>query len=149
MPDDAALPAHLEPAQAEQLLTIARKAAARAYAPYSKFSVGAAVLDDQGRVHAGCNVENASFGLTVCAERHAVAAAVLAGARHLRAVAIYTPTDLLTPPCGACRQVLSEFGGNELEVLMVNRLGEQTSTRLGELLPSGFQLPAGPAPVRD
>jgi cytidine deaminase len=139
----------LKPQEIEALLAAARAAAERAYAPYSHFAVGAAALDDQGRIHAGCNVENASYGLTVCAERHAVAAAVLAGARRLRAVAVLTPTDALTPPCGACRQALAEFGDDALEVHLANRRGEHAMMRLGELLPAAFRLSAQGEPGPD
>jgi cytidine deaminase len=128
-----------------RLCAAARAAALQAYAPYSRFAVGAALLDERGAIHIGCNVENASYGLTTCAERNAVAAAVAAGARSIRAVAIFTPTPAPTPPCGACRQVLAEFGDAATEVIM---LGESQVARatLGELLPSafGFQPPAPP-----
>jgi cytidine deaminase len=87
----------------------ARAQLAHAYAPYSGFHVAAAVLASDGRVFAGVNVENASYGLTVCAERNAIAAAVAAGAREFLALAIASSGDAATPPCGACRQVLSEF----------------------------------------
>ena len=83
----------------------------RAHAPYSKFRVGAAVADEAGRIHVGCNVENASYGLTVCAERNAVAAAVAAGARRIVAVAVASGSRPPASPCGACRQVLAEFAG--------------------------------------
>src|SRR5690349_8638765 len=96
--------------QYEKMLTAAREAAARAYAPYSNFSVGAALLDEQGRIFSGCNVENISYGLTICAERNAIGQAVRAGAKKIVAAMVYTPTPKPTPPCGACRQVLAEFG---------------------------------------
>jgi cytidine deaminase len=102
--------------------------------------VGAAVLDERGRVHVGCNVENASYGLTICAERNAVAAAVAAGARRLRAVAVVTETRPPGTPCGACRQVLAEFGGDELTVLLAPPSGPTDQTTLGALLPRAFRL---------
>lgn len=109
----------MELAQAtiDRLFNAARAAQANAWAPYSQFRVGAAVLAEDGRVFVGCNVENASYGLTVCAERNAIAAAVVAGSRPI-AVAIVGPQAGL-PPCGACRQVLSEFG-LDLQVLLTS-----------------------------
>ncbi|MBX3111910.1 MAG: cytidine deaminase [Fimbriimonadaceae bacterium] len=92
------------------LVEAAKAASQAAYAPYSRFRVGAAALDEHGRVHVGCNVENASYGLSVCAERNAVFAMVAAGGRRLVAMAVYTPTQEVTTPCGACRQVMMEFG---------------------------------------
>jgi cytidine deaminase len=128
------------PAQRRALLSRARAVRARAYAPYSKFQVGAAVLDDKDRVHAGMNVENASYGLTVCAERHAVAAAVAAGAKRIRAVAVVTPTSPPSSPCGACRQVLAEFATAETPVLLASPTGPPEETTMGELLPRSFRL---------
>jgi cytidine deaminase len=87
----------------------AKLACAQAYAPYSQFAVGAVVSDDQGRVFAGCNVENASYGLTQCAERNAIASAVVAGVRDLSIILIYTPGEQIHAPCGACRQVIGEL----------------------------------------
>src|SRR6478736_9084753 len=98
------------PAQLRKLKAAAKTAAARAYAPYSKFHVGAAVLTDSGRIFAGCNVENASYGLCNCAERTAIFSAVAAKERKLQCVVVYTPTKTATAPCGACRQVIFEFG---------------------------------------
>jgi cytidine deaminase len=121
-----------------RLLAAARKASRRAYAPYSGFAVGAAALDDKGNIHAGCNVENASYGLTTCAERNAVAAAVLAGARRLRVMLVYAPTLALTPPCGACRQVLAELGDDAMLVCLANDRGDLAVFALGDLLPHGF-----------
>src|SRR3954467_6849884 len=92
------------------LLDAAKAASKRSYCPYSKFRVGAAVLGGSGAIHSGCNVENASYGLTICAERAALARAIAEGETEIRAVAIYTPTSKPTGPCGACRQVLNEFG---------------------------------------
>jgi len=128
------------PAQKRTLLARARAIRARAYAPYSRFQVGAAVLDDRGRIHTGTNVENASYGLTICAERNAVAAAVAAGAKQLRAVAVVTPTSPPGSPCGACRQVLAEFAGPETPVLLASPTGAAEETTMGELLPRAFKL---------
>jgi cytidine deaminase len=126
----------------DALVAAARAARKRAHAPYSRFQVGAAVADERGRVHVGCNVENASYGLTICAERNAVAAAVAAGARTLRAVAVVTPTRPPGAPCGACRQVLAEFGDGGTRVLLASPTGRAEETTLGALLPRGFKLRA-------
>ena len=120
-----------------RLARAARAARRRAYAPYSGFRVGAAVLAG-GRVHVGCNIENASYGLTVCAERTAVAGAVVAGARSIEAVAVASGTVPPTPPCGMCLQTLAEFGGPDLPLLLVGAGGARERTTLGELLPRAF-----------
>jgi cytidine deaminase len=126
--------------EADRLLDLARRAAARAYAPYSRFPVGAAVLTASGRTATGCNVENASYGLTVCAERAAVFAAVAAGgAERLAAVAVHSPRARPCPPCGACRQVLAEFGGDDLAVVLEAADGRPEVTTLGALLPRAFR----------
>jgi cytidine deaminase len=122
------------------LLTAARAVRRHAHAPYSRFAVGAAVRDEHGRVHVGCNVENASYGLTICAERNAVAAAVAAGARAVRAVAVVTPTRPPGSPCGACRQVLAELGNARTVVLLAGPTGAAEATTLGALLPRAFAL---------
>ena len=128
---------NVSPARWKALLVAARAVRRRAHAPYSRFSVGAAVLDERGRIHVGCNVENASFGLTVCAERNAVAAAVAAGARRIRAVVVVTPT--VGSPCGACRQVLAELGGTETEVVLAGPRGPaRAPLALPDLLPLQF-----------
>jgi cytidine deaminase len=124
-------------ARERALVSAARAARRRAYAPYSRFQVGAAVLAG-GRVHQGCNVENASYGLTVCAERNAVGAAALAGARRIDLVAVASGTTPPTPPCGACLQVLAELGGPETPVLLAGPRGAPIRTMLGELLPRAF-----------
>jgi cytidine deaminase len=115
----------------------ARAARRRAYAPYSRFRVGAALLAG-GQIHHGCNVENASYGLTVCAERNAVAAMVVAGGRRVEALAVASGTVPPTPPCGACLQVLAELAGPELPVLLAGARGAVVETTLGELLPRAF-----------
>jgi cytidine deaminase len=122
------------------LLKAARAVRKRAYAPYSKFQVGAAVRDERGRVHVGCNVENASYGLAICAERNAVAAAVAAGARALRAVAVVTPLKPPGSPCGACRQVLAELAPPDAPVLLAAPTGAPETTTVGALLPRSFKL---------
>jgi cytidine deaminase len=121
------------------LLRAARAVRRHAYAPYSGFQVGAAVVDEGGRIHVGCNVENASYGLTVCAERNAVAAAVAAGARAIRAVAVVTDARPPASPCGACRQVLAERGRADTTVYLAGPRGSAAVTHtLGALLPEAF-----------
>jgi cytidine deaminase len=127
--------------QKEYLLDLAREAQNNAYAPYSKFRVGAAVLLDDGQVFTGCNVENASYGLTNCAERSAIFAAVskLGGARvKIRAIAVVNDRDLPCSPCGACRQVIAEFGP-EAMIWYQGPNGIQEST-MARLLPDCFHL---------
>jgi cytidine deaminase len=121
----------------ETLSTAAREASRQAYCPYSKFRVGAAVLTEGGEVYAGCNVENASYGLTICAERNAVFQAAARGRRTIVAVAVYTPTATPTAPCGACRQVINEFGP-DAEILSVCDGPGTIRARLSELLPQAF-----------
>lgn len=120
------------------LRAAAAAAAAHAHAPASRFAVGAAVLADDGRVFAGCNVENASFGLTICAERGAVCAAVAAGARRLVACLVQTDADPPGHPCGACLQVLAEFGP-DMDVVLVGRGGASVRTDLPALMPHPFR----------
>jgi cytidine deaminase len=123
----------------EALAQAARTAAANAYCPYSRFAVGAAVQCRDGRVFTGCNVENASFGLTLCAERNAIFQAVAAGARDIVAVAACTPTSEPATPCGACRQVMAEFGVGD--VLCVGTSGTSRRYSVEQLLPHRFDLP--------
>ncbi|MBP7205083.1 MAG: cytidine deaminase [Candidatus Cloacimonetes bacterium] len=120
------------------LLEQARQAAGKAYAPYSGFRVGAALLCQDGAVFTGCNVENASYSLTICAERAAVFQAVSQGRRDFLALAIYVDDDEIFPPCGACRQVLAEFNPR-LQILYANRHGSILSD-LETLLPQAFIL---------
>lgn len=108
-----------------------------AHAPFSNFRVGAALEDSSGRIHSGCNVENATYGLTICAERVAVFKAISEGARQFRRIAVAADTDLLTPPCGACRQILWEFCG-DLEIILLNPRGASESLRLKNLFPRPF-----------
>ena len=116
----------------------AKDAAAQAYAPYSKFPVGVAVLAASGKAYPGCNVENASYGGTICAERNAIAAAVVAGERKFEALVVYTPQTMLTPPCGICRQVIAEFFSPDAPVASCNHMQQQQQWTLGELLPAAF-----------
>jgi cytidine deaminase len=120
----------------DTLVDAARAVQQRAYAPYSRFRVGCALEADDGRVFVACNVENASYGLTICAERAAVCAAVAAGARRFRRAVVVSDADPPAAPCGACRQVLSEFGGD----LRVESVGSArtVSWTVAELLPAAF-----------
>jgi len=121
-----------------QLVEMARQARERAYAPYSHFPVGAALLGRSGRVYTGCNVENASYPLTTCAERAAVIKAVSEGEREFEAMAVITATG--ATPCGACRQILHEFGGpdGDLRVIVADTDGHVRTFTIAELLPAGF-----------
>lgn len=130
--------------QARKLVEAARNAARSAYAPYSDYAVGAAVLTDSGEIVTGCNVENSSYGLSICAERSAVFAARDRGlldpaGAPLRAVAVHSPGAIMPWPCGACRQVLREFGSPDLPVLVDGADGTEAST-VGELLPNAFRM---------
>jgi cytidine deaminase len=132
---------HPDPA-VRSLLALAREAATRAYCPYSGFAVGAALRVPGGGVYVGANVENASYGLTLCAERAAVAAAVGAGHRAVELLVLYTPTPEPVSPCGACRQVLAEFGEGA-RVLSFCDGPDSREWTLPELLPDSFDLGAG------
>jgi cytidine deaminase len=120
-----------------KLLEAALEARDNAHAPFSKFKVGAAIEDDSGRIFTGCNVENATYGLTICAERVAVFKAISEGARKFKRIAVAADTDVLTPPCGACRQILWEFCG-DAELTLVNLHGKTETFRLKELFPRPF-----------
>jgi cytidine deaminase len=130
----------ISPTTLRRLERAARVAAQGSYSPYSKFKVGAAILTGSGRIYAGANIENASYGLCNCAERTAIFTAAAAGERQLRAVAVYTPTPTPTMPCGACRQVINEFGPDAL-IISVCDSRERKETTLPQLLPDAF----GPA----
>lgn len=121
----------------DPLVLAAVLARENAHAPFSGFKVGAALEDDSGEIYTGCNVENATYGLTICAERVAVFKAISEGARKFRRVAVAADTDTLTPPCGACRQILWEFCG-DVEVVLANLSGDSETIRMRELLPRPF-----------
>jgi cytidine deaminase len=121
----------------DALVEAALGARKHAHAPFSGFRVGAAVEDAEGRIHTGCNVENATYGLTICAERVAIFKALSEGARQFRRIAVAADTDLLTPPCGACRQILWEFCG-DAELVLANPRGATEILRLRDLFPRPF-----------
>ena len=123
----------------DALLQAALDARRHAHAPHSHFQVGAAVETADGRIFTGCNIENASYGLTVCAERVAVFKALSEGARGFRRVAVAAATDVLTPPCGACRQILWEFCG-DVELTLVNPQGVTEVFRMKDLFPRPFDV---------
>lgn len=129
-----------KPAQLQKLKAAAKAASSHAYAPYSKFRVGAAVLTGSGKIFTGCNVENASYGLCNCAERTAIYSAVAAGERKLKCVVVYTPTRNATAPCGACRQVIFEFGPS-VRIVSICAGRDQIDGYIRSLLPAAF----GPA----
>jgi cytidine deaminase len=121
----------------DDFIPAALAARQNAHAPFSKFKVGAAVEDETGRIFTGCNIENATFGLTLCAERVAIFKAMSEGARKFRRIAIVADTPKLTPPCGACRQILWEFCG-DIEIVLANLSGAAETLRLATLFPRGF-----------
>jgi cytidine deaminase len=124
--------------QWDELAEAALKARRAAYAPYSRFRVGAALLTAKGEIITGCNVENATYGLCVCAERNAMATAVAERQRAFAAMAIATGASPPSPPCGMCRQFMAEFCV-DLPLLLINDKGERVRTRLGKLLPGAFR----------
>ena len=122
-----------------ELKAKAKEAASRAYAPYSAFKVGSALLTKSGNIYTGCNVENASYGLTVCAERNAIANAINAeGKIEIEKIVVYTPTPSPTPPCGACRQVIHEFGNPDVYSFCDSE--QSTHHKMSELLVNAFKL---------
>lgn len=120
-----------------KLITAAKEARKRAYAPYSRFKVGAAILGDDDNIYSGANIENASYGLSICAERVAVFKAVSSGTTHFKALVVVTDKDEPVSPCGACRQVLAEFAP-EMPVYLVNVEGKIVETSVSGLLPRAF-----------
>ncbi|MGH9729541.1 MAG: cytidine deaminase [Candidatus Acidiferrales bacterium] len=121
----------------EKLIAAARQAREHAHAPFSDFRVGAAVRTKSGRTFSGCNVENASYGLTICAERVAIFKAISEGEREFDAIAVVTDADALTPPCGACRQIIWEFCG-DVTVILANLKGKVERESSSKLLPRPF-----------
>jgi cytidine deaminase len=138
----------LTPELRTRLLAAARAARARAYAPYSRFTVGAAVLDDQGRIHAGCNVENAAYPEGLCAEAGALSAMVLAGSTRVRAVAVVGESPAWVTPCGGCRQKLREFCAPDTPILVGNMTQLHAMMAMAEILPHGFGPENLTAPAR-
>ena len=120
-----------------ELVQAAIEARSKAHAPYSHFLVGAALEDSDGRIHTGCNIENATYGLTLCAERVAMFKALSEGARKFRRIAVVADTAGLTPPCGACRQILWEFAG-DTEIILANLTGQTETVQLATLFPRAF-----------
>ena len=123
----------------DPLLAAALAVRENAFAPFSKFKVGAAVQGLDGRIHTGCNVENATYGLTVCAERVAIFKGISEGSRRFKRVAVAADTERLTPPCGACRQILWEFCG-DVEIVLVNPRNKIETYRLKDLFPKPFDV---------
>ena len=125
----------------EELMQKAIEVSKNAYAPYSKFAVGACLITDSGNMYTGCNFENSSFGMTICAERCAIFKAVSEGEREILAVAIYSPNSDDCNPCGACRQVMYEFQPDDTEIeIITENLGELNIRKLSEYLPYGFKI---------
>lgn len=126
----------------DRLLEAAKNVRRNAYAPYSHYPVGAALLDEVGRVHTGCNVENAAFPEGTCAEANAIAAMVAAGGRRIAAIAVAGGRDGLAPctPCGGCRQKIAEFADPATRILLLDAAGEVSTHRIGDLLPNSFRL---------
>ena len=128
----------LDATTAARLVDTARRARSRAHAPYSRFKVGAALLDEQGRIHAGCNIENAAYPQGLCAEAVALAHLVLAGGTRVLAAAVVGDSPLGVTPCGGCRQKLREFAGDDAPVIVADLQHERARYTLGQLLPASF-----------
>ncbi len=125
----------------KELMDRAKEVSKNSYSPYSKFAVGACLVTSNGKMYSGCNFENSSFGMTICAERNAVGSAIADGEREIKAIAIYSPNQKHCYPCGACRQVLNEFKAPEgLDVITEDENDELKISKLCELLPEGFNL---------
>ena len=129
----------ISPRSLEKMLESAHLVRNRAYAPYSGFKVGASVLTKSNKIYAGCNVENASFGLTICAERNAIANAIACGEEEILALVIVSDAAKPAPPCGACRQVIAEFA-DDIPVILENLQGDRVQIYLNDLLPYQFDL---------
>ncbi|OGW06403.1 MAG: cytidine deaminase [Nitrospinae bacterium RIFCSPLOWO2_01_FULL_39_10] len=123
----------------DKLIAEAKMAREKAYAPYSNFKVGAAVLTSNGKIFSGCNIENSSYGLSICAERAAIFNAVSSGYKKFTKIVVVTDSEPPSSPCGACRQVIFEFG-DDIEVIMANLKGDMRIARIDELLKDGFKL---------
>lgn len=123
----------------QELIELARRAREKAYVPYSGFPVGAALVAEDGTVFTGCNIENASYGLALCAERTAIFKMASEGHHAISAIAVIADTDGPVSPCGACRQVMAEFAGNGVRVILTNLKGEVQVTTVGDLLPGAFR----------
>ncbi|KGJ89960.1 cytidine deaminase [Colwellia psychrerythraea] len=122
----------------DEVIKAAKASYQLAYAPYSNFHVGASALTAKGNIVQGCNVENASYGLTVCAERNCISNAVISGEQNFQVIVIYTEQDKLTPPCGACRQVIAEFFEQSAPVIAVNHKNDRKVWTVQQLLPDAF-----------
>ncbi len=122
----------------DELVKLANEAKEFAHAPYSKFRVGAAILTEDGDVFTGCNIENSSYSLTICAERVAIFKAISSGKKKFKSIAIVSDSKNYISPCGACRQVLMDLAGGDLEVILTNSLGKKKIVKLSELLPFPF-----------
>ena len=123
----------------KNLILAAKKAREKAYAPYSRFRVGAAALTSSGKIFTGCNVENASYGLAICAERVAVSKAISEGEKKITAVAVFAGKGVRVSPCGACRQFICEFGP-DINVVTISPAGKITAEKISSLLPGAFKL---------
>jgi len=123
----------------KKLIEAAKDARAKAFAPYSNFKVGAAVRTKNGKIYTGCNIENASYGLTMCAERVAIFKAISEGEKDFKGFAVVAETENLTPPCGACRQIIWEFCG-DVSITFSNLEGKKETMRMSELLPRAFDM---------
>ena len=124
----------------EDMIDLAKDVSKHAYAPYSNFKVGACVLAESGKTYTGCNFENSSFGMTICAERNAIGSAIAQGERKIKAVAIYSPNIKNCTPCGACRQVMTEFKSDDgIDIIVETENGIKVY-KLSELLPETFEL---------
>ncbi|NLM26462.1 MAG: cytidine deaminase [Firmicutes bacterium] len=124
--------------KAQELVELAKAAREKAYAPYSSFKVGAALLGESGQVYLGCNIENASFGATNCAERTAIFKGISEGESSFTALAVVADTEDVCMPCGICRQVLTEFINDQTEIYLANLKGKIVKTTISQLMPNGF-----------